>query len=142
MLLQYVRPVSLLYILLLPHRQTHACQIAFLGTVLGQITFGFLVDFHSRKLGMMLASGLLVLFSVLCVFSNGAGGNVHDMFTALTVFRFFLGVGIGGEYPSGSVACAEAAESREKGKRNRWFVVFTNLSINMVSDGCGGSALP
>lgn len=55
------------------------------------------------------------------------------MLAALTTFRFFLGVGIGGEYPSGSVATAEATESRRKGTRNRWFVVFTNLSINMVS---------
>ena len=54
------------------------------------------------------------------------------MLAALTAFRFFLGVGIGGEYPSGSVATAEATESRKKGTRNRWFVVFTNLSINIV----------
>ena len=83
---------------------------------------------------MVLASSLLVLFSVLSACSYGAGGSVHGMLAALTAFRFFLGVGIGGEYPSGSVATAEATESRKQGTRNRWFVVFTNLSINMV--GC------
>ena len=83
---------------------------------------------------MLLSSGLLIVFSLLCASAYVVGGGVHGMLAALTAYRFFLGVGIGGEYPSGSVACAEATEERKSGSRNRWFVVFTNFSINLV---CG-----
>lgn len=41
------------------------------------------------------------------------------MFTALVVYRFFVGCGIGGEYPAGSVGAAEASGELEEGTRNR-----------------------
>lgn len=51
---------------------------------------------------------------------------------ALMVWRFFLGIGIGGEYPSGSVACAESSAQRKKG-RDFIFIIFTNTHIGLVS---------
>ena len=114
------------------HLLTHAGQIAFLGTVLGQLAFGFLVDMRSRKFGMLLSSAILITFSILCAGAYGVGG-VTGILTALTAYRFFLGIGIGGEYPSGSVACAEATTEQKRGTRNRWFVLFTNVCINVVS---------
>lgn len=50
----------------------------------------------------------------------------------LTAFRFLLGTGIGGEYPAGSVACAESTGELKRGHRNRWFICFTNLSIDVA----------
>lgn len=47
------------------------------------------------------------------------------------VCRFFLGIGIGGEYPAGSVAAAEATTEVKSGTRNRWFILFTNFSIDV-----------
>jgi MFS family permease len=35
-----------------------------------------------------------------------------------------------GEYPAGSVACAESTGELKKGHRNRWFVMFTNFQID------------
>lgn len=36
-----------------------------------------------------------------------------------------------GEYPAGSVACAESTGELKKGHRNRWFVMFTNVQIDI-----------
>jgi hypothetical protein len=41
-----------------------------------------------------------------------------------------LGIGIGGEYPAGSVSCAEATGELKKGHRNRWFIFSTNFAID------------
>ena len=35
-----------------------------------------------------------------------------------------------GEYPAGSVACAESTGELDEGTRNRWFVLFTNVQID------------
>jgi len=41
-----------------------------------------------------------------------------------------LGIGIGGEYPAGSVGCSESTGELEAGTRNRWFIWFTNFAID------------
>lgn len=36
-----------------------------------------------------------------------------------------------GEYPAGSVACAENTGELKEGHRNRWFIMFTNVQIDI-----------
>ncbi|KAA8903442.1 major facilitator superfamily domain-containing protein [Sphaerosporella brunnea] len=105
-------------------------SIAFAGTVVGQLIFGYLADNYSRKFAMTLSATLLIVFAALCTGSYG-GGTPYGIFTMLTVCRFFLGIGIGGEYPAGSVAAAEATGEIAKGTRNRWFIFFTNVAIDV-----------
>ncbi|KAK9455545.1 major facilitator superfamily domain-containing protein [Dipodascopsis uninucleata] len=109
---------------------SNVSSIAFVGTVIGQLSFGYISDHYSRKLGMIIASCILILFSILCAGSWGAGGSIPGMLAALTTYRFFIGIGIGAEYPAGSVACAEASNDLKHGQRNRWFVFFTNFMID------------
>ncbi|ODQ81612.1 hypothetical protein BABINDRAFT_159881 [Babjeviella inositovora NRRL Y-12698] len=110
---------------------SNVSSIAFAGTVLGQLVFGYISDYHSRKLGMMVSTVILIIFAILCAGSWGKNASdANGLFTALTVYRFFLGVGIGGEYPAGSVACAEASALMPPSKRNRWFCWFTNFMID------------
>lgn len=52
------------------------------------------------------------------------------MFNMLTAWRFFVGIGIGGEYPAGSVSCAESSGELRSGTRNMWFILFTNSMID------------
>lgn len=35
-----------------------------------------------------------------------------------------------GEYPAGSVACAESTGEMKSGTRNAWFILFTNSMID------------
>lgn len=106
-------------------------SIAFVGIVVGQLSFGYISDHYSRKSAMLWGTSLLVLFTILCSGAWGAHGSIGGMLAALTAYRFFMGIGIGSEYPSGSAACAEASALLPPGKRNRYFALFTNFMIDL-----------
>ncbi|MCJ1245391.1 hypothetical protein MMC30_002595 [Trapelia coarctata] len=110
--------------------RSNVSSIAFAGTVVGQLFFGWYSDHFSRKWALMISTVILIIFAALGTGSYGAGGNVYGLFAALTAYRFLLGIGIGGEYPAGSVACAESTGELQRGHRNRWFVMFTNVQID------------
>lgn len=47
--------------------------------------------------------------------------------------RFLLGIGVGAEYPCGSVAASEQSEGDQisKNAQNRWFALATNTMIDV-----------
>lgn len=104
-------------------------SIAFAGTVVGQLFFGYLSDRWSRSNALLVSTIILVIFTALATGSYYKG-EAAGMFAMLTAWRFFVGVGIGGEYPAGSVGCAESTGSLKAGSRNRWFILFTNSMID------------
>lgn len=104
--------------------------ITFAGTVFGQLLFGYTSDKWSRKNSLLVSTILLIVFAALGAGSYGYKGNLQGMFAALTAYRFLVGIGIGGEYPAGSVACSEATGELKAGTRNRWFILFTNVMID------------
>jgi len=106
-------------------------SITFVGTVLGMLVFGYTSDKYSRKWSLLASTIILILFAILATGSYGAGGSTSGLFAALTAYRFFLGIGIGGEYPAGSVGCAEGTGELRAGTRNKWFIMFTNVQIDL-----------
>ncbi|KAL2069597.1 hypothetical protein VTL71DRAFT_14276 [Oculimacula yallundae] len=110
--------------------QKNISAITFAGTVLGQLVFGYTSDKWSRKNSLLVSTIILIVFTALAAGSYGAGGSIQGMFAALTAYRFLVGIGIGGEYPAGSVACSEATGELKSGTRNRWFILFTNVMID------------
>jgi MFS family permease len=106
-------------------------SITFAGTVLGMLFFGYTSDKYSRKWSLMASTLILILFAILATASYGYHGSIGGMFAALTAYRFFLGIGIGGEYPAGSVGCAESTGELKSGTRNKWFILFTNVQIDL-----------
>jgi MFS family permease len=107
----------------------YVSDIAFAGTVVGQLVFGFLADHWSRTNTLMVSTVILIIFTALAAGSYWHGQPI-GMFNMLTAWRFFVGIGIGGEYPAGSVGCAESSGQMKKGTRNRWFILFTNSMID------------
>lgn len=105
-------------------------SIVFVGEVVGMFIFGITSDYWSRKWSLYVATLVVILFAALGTASYGYHGSPTGMFTALTVYRFFLGIGIGGEYPAGSVAAAESSGELKEGHRNRWFIFFTDFIID------------
>ncbi|KAI1649376.1 MFS general substrate transporter [Daldinia loculata] len=103
--------------------------IAFAGTVVGQLFFGYLSDKWSRKDSLLISTIILIIFTALAAGSYYHGDPV-GMFNILTAWRFFVGIGIGGEYPAGSVSCAESSGELKGGTRNTWFILFTNSMID------------
>lgn len=111
---------------------SNVASIAFVGIVLGQLSFGYVSDRISRKKGMLFTNACLIFFTLLtCVGTWGAHGSPYGLFAALTTFRFFLGYFIGAEYPTASVLAAEFANKLPAGHRNRYFCWFTNGMIDM-----------
>ncbi|KAK9270605.1 hypothetical protein L1049_026187 [Liquidambar formosana] len=87
--------------------------IAPLGSVIGQIVFGRLGDRMGRRHVYGLALMLMVLSSIGCGMSIGTTRT--SVLMSLGIFRFLLGVGIGGDYPLSATIMAECANKRMRG---------------------------
>ncbi|TBU49805.1 metabolite transporter [Dichomitus squalens] len=111
---------------------TTLSSLAFAGTVVGMLTFGYLSDKLGRKFGMMLATAIVAFFSLLSAASSGAHHSVGGLVAMLSACRFLLGIGIGAEYPCGSVAASEQSEEPgiNKNAQHRWFALATNSMID------------
>ncbi|KDR76341.1 hypothetical protein GALMADRAFT_121334 [Galerina marginata CBS 339.88] len=107
-------------------------SLGFAGTVVGMLTFGYLSDKIGRKFGMMTATGIVALFSALSAASAGAHGSVGGLLSMLSAMRFLLGIGVGAEYPCGSVSASEQSEEPgiNKKAQHRWFALATNSMID------------
>ncbi|KAK1822374.1 glycerophosphoinositol permease [Friedmanniomyces endolithicus] len=110
--------------------QSNVSSITFVGTLIGGLIFGWASDHWSRKWSLVVSTFIIIFFAILCTGSYGANGSIQGLLAALTAYRFFLGIGIGGGYPAGSVACAESTGELKAGTRNRWFIMFTNVQID------------
>ncbi|CAI5760036.1 unnamed protein product [Candida verbasci] len=108
---------------------SNIAAIAFVGIVVGQLSFGYISDRIARKGGMMAANIMLIFFTLMCAVGSW-GVTVQGQFAAITVWRFFMGVGIGAEYPTSSVIASEFANQLPAGHRNRYFSMFTNFMID------------
>lgn len=75
----------------------YVADIAFAGTVLGQLAFGFLSDNWSRSNSLITSTIILIIFTALASGSYYHGDTI-GMFNILTAWRFFVGIGIGGVY--------------------------------------------
>ncbi|KZT00832.1 metabolite transporter [Laetiporus sulphureus 93-53] len=108
-------------------------SVAFAGTIVGMLVFGYLSDRLGRKFGMMLATGIVALFSGLSAASSGAHHSFGGMLSMLCACRFLLGIGVGAEYPCGSVAASEQSEEPgiSKNAQHRWFALATNTMIDV-----------
>ncbi|KAF9510279.1 hypothetical protein BS47DRAFT_1373343 [Hydnum rufescens UP504] len=107
-------------------------SLTFAGTVVGMLVFGYLSDKIGRKFGMMAATGIVALFSGLSAASYGAHNSFSGLIASLSAYRFLLGIGVGAEYPCGSVAASEQSEGEgiAKNAQNRWFALATNAMID------------
>ncbi len=74
--------------------QSNVNSIAFAGTVVGQLFFGYVSDHYSRKWALVISTIILFIFAALSAGSYG-GGSINGMLSALTAWRFLLGIGIG-----------------------------------------------
>jgi MFS family permease len=109
--------------------QANITSITFAGTVIGMLFFGYTSDKYSRKWSLMGSTLIIVVFAILC--TGAWGPSPQQLFACLTGMRFFLGLGIGGEYPAGSVGAAEGTAELKAGTRNWWFIMFTNVVIDL-----------
>ena len=108
---------------------------ALIGSILGQLFFGFMGDLLGRKWNFVITSVLIIL-GALGSATSSAGQTVpatltqwglwstntfqptssmNDVYIQLAIWRGILGFGVGGEYPLASTITSEAATSALRG---------------------------
>ncbi|KAL4191360.1 hypothetical protein AMTRI_Chr07g29520 [Amborella trichopoda] len=87
--------------------------VAFCGTFSGQLFFGWLGD----KLGRKRVYGITLMVMVVCSIASGLsfGSSPKGVIATLCFFRFWLGFGIGGDYPLSATIMSEYANKRTRG---------------------------
>jgi PHS family inorganic phosphate transporter-like MFS transporter len=84
-----------------------------LGTVVGQLAFGWLADNVGRKkmYGLEL---IIIIFSTLAM-SLTSQSRAVDIIGVITFWRVIMGIGIGGDYPLSSIITSEFATTKWRG---------------------------
>ncbi|KAM3695545.1 hypothetical protein ACJW31_07G140600 [Castanea mollissima] len=87
--------------------------VAFCGTLAGQLFFGWLGD----KLGRKRVYGITLILMVVCALASGLsfGHSAKGVMATLCFFRFWLGFGIGGDYPLSATIMSEYANKKTRG---------------------------
>ncbi|CAN6447017.1 unnamed protein product [Victoria cruziana] len=87
--------------------------VAFCGTLAGQLFFGWLGD----KMGRKKVYGLTLVLMFICSTASGLSfsSSPKAVMTTLCFFRFWLGFGIGGDYPLSATIMSEYANKRTRG---------------------------
>ena len=87
--------------------------VALVGTLAGQLVFGWLGD----KLGRKKVYGVTLIMMVICAISSGLsfGASPRAVMGTLCFFRFWLGFGIGGDYPLSATIMSEYANKKTRG---------------------------
>jgi PHS family inorganic phosphate transporter-like MFS transporter len=96
-----------------PHVASAINGVAFIGTLSGQLFFGWLGD----KLGRKKVYGMTLMLMVLCSVASGLsfGHTPASVMATLCFFRFWLGFGIGGDYPLSATIMSEYANKKTRG---------------------------
>uniref|UniRef100_A0A0D9XAZ6 H(+)/Pi cotransporter n=1 Tax=Leersia perrieri TaxID=77586 RepID=A0A0D9XAZ6_9ORYZ len=96
-----------------PHVSASVNGVAFIGTLSGQLFFGWLGD----KLGRKRVYGMTLMLMVLCSLASALsfGHTPTSVMATLCFFRFWLGFGIGGDYPLSATIMSEYANKKTRG---------------------------
>ncbi|XP_057488984.1 inorganic phosphate transporter 1-4-like [Actinidia eriantha] len=105
--------------------------VAFCGTLAGQLFFGWLGD----KMGRKRVYGMTLMIMVICSVASGLsfGKSPKSVMATLCFFRFWLGFGIGGDYPLSATIMSEYANKKTRGA----FIaaVFAMQGFGILSGG-------
>ncbi|XP_011025992.1 PREDICTED: inorganic phosphate transporter 1-4-like [Populus euphratica] len=87
--------------------------VAFCGTLSGQLFFGWLGD----KMGRKKVYGMTLMLMVICSIASGLSfsSDAKAVMSTLCFFRFWLGFGIGGDYPLSATIMSEYANKKTRG---------------------------
>ncbi|KAF9898443.1 Inorganic phosphate transporter pho84 [Lobosporangium transversale] len=86
---------------------------ASIGTFFGQIGFGYLADVLGRKR----MYGVELLIIIVATFGQAVSGDSYALSlpASIILWRFILGVGVGGDYPLSAVITSEFATTHRRG---------------------------
>ncbi|KIM62761.1 hypothetical protein SCLCIDRAFT_1214873 [Scleroderma citrinum Foug A] len=84
------------------------------GNLFGQLIFGWLADIVGRKR----MYGVELMIMIIATFGQALSGQAPavGIIGALIVWRFIMGVGIGGDYPLSAIISSEFAATKSRGR--------------------------
>jgi len=100
------------------------------GTLVGQLLFGVLGDKMGRKKNYAIVMVILIVSTIGCALA-GPSKVGWGICTMIAIWRFFLGVGIGGDYPMSAVITSEFATVNRRG-----FMISTVFAMQGVGILC------
>ena len=105
--------------------------VALCGTLAGQLFFGWLGD----KMGRKSVYGITLIMMTFSSIASGLsfGNDPKGVMTTLCFFRFWLGFGIGGDYPLSATIMSEYANKKTRGS----FIaaVFAMQGVGILTGG-------
>ncbi|VFQ76803.1 unnamed protein product [Cuscuta campestris] len=114
-----------------PHVSAVVNGVAFCGTLAGQLFFGWLGDRLGRK--RVYGLTLVLMFGSSIASGLSFGSSPRAVMATLCFFRFWLGFGIGGDYPLSATIMSEYASKSSRGA----FIaaVFAMQGFGILSGG-------
>ncbi|KAJ7104275.1 phosphate permease [Mycena belliarum] len=99
---------------LAPHQDLGIKVATPVGTLCGQLLFGWLAD----RLGRKRMYGVELMIIIVGTFAQALSGGAHavSIIGVLVVWRFLMGIGIGGDYPLSATISSEFASTRIRGR--------------------------
>ncbi|KAG9312573.1 phosphate transporter [Chiua virens] len=96
-----------------------------LGNLIGQLLFGVLADIIGRKP----MYGVELAIMIVATFGQAVSGEgpVLNIIYILTIWRFILGIGVGGDYPLSAIITSEFASTRIRGRLMTAVFAFQGL---------------
>ncbi|KAK0430744.1 major facilitator superfamily domain-containing protein [Armillaria borealis] len=92
------------------------------GTLVGQLLFGWLAD----KVGRKRMFGVELILVIIATFGQTVSGSGHavNIIGVFVVWRFLMGVGVGGDCPLSAIISSEFASTRIRGRMMNAVFVF------------------
>ncbi|KAL6342881.1 hypothetical protein AAG906_016900 [Vitis piasezkii] len=102
--------------------------VALCGTLAGQLFFGWLGD----KMGRKSVYGITLILMVVCSVASGLsfGNERKGVMATLCFFRFWLGFGIGGDYPLSATIMSEYANKKTRGPSSLQFSLIVSAAFD------------
>ncbi|KAL4936208.1 hypothetical protein BDV06DRAFT_205485 [Aspergillus oleicola] len=101
----------------MPHEYEVALSIATLGGALvGQVLFGVAADIWGRRKMYGLELAVLIFTTIGFALASEGVQSSMSLIGLLIFWRFFMGLGLGGDYPLSAVICSEFAPTRIRGR--------------------------
>ena len=92
----------------------YVASAALLGSIFGQLVAGSLADIWGRKILFVLTAALITIGSIGSAFCTDT--PTFTIYGQIACWRFFLGAGVGGEYPLAATVTSESSSATSRGK--------------------------
>lgn len=120
--------IGVVIVLLAPLWHLNALEISLLGSTallsaaLGSLLFGHLADLIGRK--------AIYGYELIVLAAGAIASALSPNIIVLLIFRFMLGLGIGGDYPVSATLMSEYANRRDRGKLIT--MVFSTQALGLI----------